>query len=458
MAFMKPCMPYSFQLLAGQMMLPDQSRIVAHDTLFQADIASSSPLCSRESSFTLAGDAAAPLAGAFKGQNTLGKFYRRHEGALEKRAFPILSNEAKERVDEPHQLSAQLYLEVPGSPSIRAASGGSKKPVLRCASSSEIGGHITALKSENRGTRFWAARGLAKLDDARAVLPLLKAMGDPDDEIRTIATKGLREFSPARVIGPLIKAFGDANIDVRNHAAWIILKFGRDAVSPLIAALRDKDKFVRARAALALGGLGDARAVSPLITALQEDTNTDVRQNAAEALGRLGNARAVTPLLTALEDRNIAVRGKAADALGELGDARAIASLIKALEDKNAAVRGNAAWALGELGDARAVDALIQALSKGKGAAVRAGAAKALGELGDVRAAVPLVTALGDKESTVQSFAAEAIEALADVDRRDHKAVIQAVKQQLMALPPQEQQKLRNHFDPAFRDRLFPET
>lgn len=57
------------------------------------------------------------------------------------------------------------------------------------------------------------------------------------------------------------------------------------------------------------------------------------RQAAASALGEIGDARAVEPLIQTLEDRDSLVAGKAAQALGRIGDARAVEPLIQALKD-----------------------------------------------------------------------------------------------------------------------------
>ena len=68
------------------------------------------------------------------------------------------------------------------------------------------------------------------------------------------------------------------------------LKARRD-VEGLIRALKDSDWLVRARAAEALGKIGDSRAVEPLIEAL-DDVNVIVQIYAAEALHKIGNERA----------------------------------------------------------------------------------------------------------------------------------------------------------------------
>ena len=62
---------------------------------------------------------------------------------------------------------------------------------------------------------------------------------------------------------------------------------------------RDKDADIRQAAAEALGGLGDAAAVPPLIAALK-DSDTSVRRQAAEALGQREDRRAVAPLIERL--------------------------------------------------------------------------------------------------------------------------------------------------------------
>ena len=156
---------------------------------------------------------------------------------------------------------------------------------------------------------------------------------------------------------------------------------------------------MRQAAVRALGQIGDARAVEPLIATLKH-WDKDVQQAAAEALGEIGDAQAVEPLIVALSKfKTVMVRRAAAEALGEIGDAQAVEPLIAALSDKAEAVREGVAKALGKISDARAVDALIVALSKDKVVKVCQAAAEALGEIGDARAVGPLIAALSDSMS-----------------------------------------------------------
>jgi HEAT repeat protein len=128
-------------------------------------------------------------------------------------------------------------------------------------------------------------------------------------------------------------------------------------VKGLIKALGDeKDSDVRGNAAQALGTIGDARAVEPLIIRALGDSDYRVRWNAAEAIGTIGDARAVEPLIRALGDSDWRVLWNAARALGKIGDPRAVEPLILLLRDPliegRDPVRGAIRRALEKLGSA----------------------------------------------------------------------------------------------------------
>jgi HEAT repeat protein len=151
--------------------------------------------------------------------------------------------------------------------------------------------------------------------------------------------------------------FGSPNIDK--------LKEMRN-VSGLEEALSYKEGTIRLKAVLALGELGDSRAVESLINALNNEGN-EVRITAASCLAR---ADLRTPIevqklasnICALEDSSPAVRCKAARSLGELKDPRALQSLSVAIRnDTNRDVRLAVVTALGELAHLRAVDILMDA-------------------------------------------------------------------------------------------------
>lgn len=88
----------------------------------------------------------------------------------------------------------------------------------------------------------------------------------------------------------------------------------KDAVQPLLEALRHETPLVAALAADALGEIGDRSAVHGLLVALG-DEDEDLRASAARALRRLADARAVPELRLALDDPACRVRAEAAAAV-----------------------------------------------------------------------------------------------------------------------------------------------
>lgn len=135
----------------------------------------------------------------------------------------------------------------------------------------------------------------------------------------------------------------------------------KDEVEKLIAKLAFwEPKVVRKKAIRALGTIGDARAVKPLIKLLSP-YNDDIHNEAIEALGNIGDARAVDPLIKILEGWNFEIRRAAAEALGKIKDIRAVEPLIEALGDYHPYVCENAAAALVKIGS-QAVESLIKAL------------------------------------------------------------------------------------------------
>jgi hypothetical protein len=69
-----------------------------------------------------------------------------------------------------------------------------------------------------------------------------------------------------------------------------------EGIPELIQALNHTDGNVRRLAASALGKIGDARAVEPLLALLSNETRPQVRQYAIKALGRIGAPNAATLL------------------------------------------------------------------------------------------------------------------------------------------------------------------
>jgi hypothetical protein len=207
-----------------------------------------------------------------------------------------------------------------------------------------------------------------------------------------------------------------------------------------------EDKYVRGRAAEALGGMGPAaaEAVPALISALCDDSSY-VRPKAALSLAQIGLApeNVVPALVRTLRDKKPHVREAAATALGQFGPAaaKAVSALINAFEDREKIVRLQAAVALGKIGPAAAsaapaltvlLDDEREILECAAGALERIGPAagpaliKVLAEGNEMRAAEGLEViepatpevlsalnkALKDEERSVRDAATRALERL----------------------------------------------
>ena len=150
---------------------------------------------------------------------------------------------------------------------------------------------------------------------------LVQDLKDNDLIVRLHAAKALGEAKDARAVEPLIAALGDKGCGYT--AANALAKIGKPAVEPLIVALKNENPFVRRNAAEALGEIKDSSAVKPLINALN-DNDLIVRRNAAKALGKIKDSSAEESLTSALKDESPAVRRNAAIALRDMGKPEAV--------------------------------------------------------------------------------------------------------------------------------------
>lgn len=175
-----------------------------------------------------------------------------------------------------------------------------------------------------------SARALAFSKDRRATPALVSALAARDDaDLRTNAAFALARIAdPDTPLPGLLDAASDADREVRTNsllALWHLLVARRDAGRPPDAATRDTvlpvleaslfdpdAPIARGNAAAAMGALGDARGVDPLLNLLR-DKHAFVRMHTALALGRLGDRRAIQPLVAAVDETP---RGSTRSAVG----------------------------------------------------------------------------------------------------------------------------------------------
>ncbi len=282
-----------------------------------------------------------------------------------------------------------------------------------------------------------AARALGEIKDPRALDGLLEAMSDSDPIVRGAAALSMVSFKKdPRVFGTLVATLKDDDYIVRGEAALALGRLEDDrALDPLVNSLRIGKPELREKAAIALGELGDLRAIDDLRSSSRKDEKPEVRNNAKEALsvmakkiskgmkdpdsdvremtayqlGKIQDPYPVPMLIEALGDEAPVVRENAAVALGQIGDKNATPYLMKLLKDKRGYVRKHTARALGMIKDPTAVDALMAA-AKDDQWFVRADVAWALGQIGNDKALKVLVSMFNDPDRNVRQLATEAVQ------------------------------------------------
>ncbi|MBN1126390.1 MAG: HEAT repeat domain-containing protein [Sedimentisphaerales bacterium] len=224
---------------------------------------------------------------------------------------------------------------------------------------------------------------------------------------------------------------------------WAGGVYAVNEVEELIQQLKDRDAMVKCDAAEKLGGLGDRRAVQPLIELLEDTSGSigggnvrpttrqevDTPEDSAKEIvkaAKLKVARAtLRPLpvnntdttllrsyLTGLKSRDITTRIRVAEELGKLRDVRAVPALLEVLNERDMTGRTHEAAivALGEIGDPRAFDVIIARLNPHMPSDA-VPVVIALGKLGDPRAIEPLVM-VAKSNSFAEEEAVKAIAAI----------------------------------------------
>jgi HEAT repeat protein len=100
---------------------------------------------------------------------------------------------------------------------------------------------------------------------------------------------------------PLVRAIGDPDENVRREAASVLEAMGPAAIAPLSRALQGDARQGRREAARVLGRIRDPSAIESLIPLLQ-DQDPQVRDEALLALGRMGG-KGVKPLIRAMKEK-----------------------------------------------------------------------------------------------------------------------------------------------------------
>jgi HEAT repeat protein len=188
-------------------------------------------------------------------------------------------------------------------------------------------------------SRPWAGLGLALVergaalhgrgpsaDVALALREALRAAASPEEAAAHALALGL--IGDTRAVDAVLERFEGASDDVlKGHAAIALGLLGdprsAEVLRGVLAASRYRPELLRGTA-VALALVGDKSAVPLLMEALRGASSLSAQAALAGALGTIGDARAVAPLLELLADEEVTARARAfaAAALGRVGDRR----------------------------------------------------------------------------------------------------------------------------------------
>jgi HEAT repeat protein len=177
------------------------------------------------------------------------------------------------------------------------------------------------------------------LSEGRAcVVQLLKHREEENEKKRTGVLDALGRLGDksAPVVLQVRLMLSDRHPDVRKQAALAVAALAAATTADeLIEILQKRQMEFVDGVALALGEVGDPKAVGPLTTLLTLSTDREARWAAATALGQLRtkDKAAIEGLLAAvLDTRDPMLRASAAKALGAIGEPRTVGHIIRSFQ------------------------------------------------------------------------------------------------------------------------------
>ena len=232
-------------------------------------------------------------------------------------------------------------------------------------------------KDQNPRVRWRAIEALGSVSESdKTVDTFITAIQDPHHMVRWNTALALGELGDSRAILPLIEAIDDDSSNVKEMIKWALVELSANAIEIIIDTMSHQDWWIREEGARILGQIGGVQAREALLQALK-DPNERVREKVVESLGNLGGVQTIEGLLTALQDKYGDTRQNAMEALVKIGS-DAVDPLLDLLNKRNKTLRTIIAQILGDIGDPRAIEALSQMKRSASDFKMRRSAARAL--------------------------------------------------------------------------------
>ncbi|MBN2733895.1 MAG: HEAT repeat domain-containing protein [Methanomicrobiaceae archaeon] len=256
---------------------------------------------------------------------------------------------------------------------------------------------IASLDSPDKKVRRDAKK---KLKDAgkSASVPLLKALGNDSEQIRTGAAEILGTYSE-ETMSTFLHLLTSGSVNARDGAARTLaqmVKNGIPVIEPLSDLIGSDNYRSRRGAALAIGYIGrpDKNATSMLVYLLR-DKSSDVRKQAVESLDKIKwNSESQT------EQAYYYLEKEDWDALGKIGNS-AVPALSFGIEISDAKKKRKIASVLAKTDD-KSSNSLLKLLLNDRDGGVRQAAVAAIADKRDDSLIPLLVERMNDKDPDVR--------------------------------------------------------
>lgn len=298
-------------------------------------------------------------------QRTIKSRTRRLENALENSIFSEETDPALLKLDgRDLDLLATLMIDY-----LYVLSGEQHDRLVRLAE--EVGlvnRYLERLRARGRWRKARAAENLGHFGGPEHISPLAQLLSHADETLRAVAARALARIGTPEAAHELARRLGDSSELTRLRMAENLERIGEPSVEPLIEVLEQAKENIESRqhgpvqAAQVLGQLRAPEARPALGYAALLGQSVDLRAKAAQALGKIGDPDDLPILFTAAEDEAWPVRAQAASSLGAIGDLSAIPVLQNLILDREWWVRLNASRSLANMGPdgERALTSLLE--------------------------------------------------------------------------------------------------
>jgi len=282
-----------------------------------------------------------------------------------------------------------------------------------------LGGEVSIEKiyplllDQSGHVRKQAARTISIMGDIASLDPLLSLLEDEYDDVaqgtaEAIALIGGKDPGAlAQKIEPLLSATVPMTRALVIRILGEVDAKGHEAL--FLNALQDEEPLIRASGINSLKKVGEGDISSAIINSLADEDST-VRVEAALALEELKVPEAVAPLMAALNDHDPWVRTVAVSALASQPEVD-VQDLADLLDIDDRIIKSSVIEALGKRGGERREDVIdiLRETFRGETVEIKCNICRVAGQIRGARSLDFLTVAAQDEDSSVRTFAAQAL-------------------------------------------------